>query len=156
MNKRLEFIQQIRPDRLLYHKEACPVFTCPVSSPSHGGDTYSADFQKCPGWDSLRLSLGSFSSMSASWVNVGLSLWSNAQQAERISCGQKSDQWLMNRGGGGLQKPPVRTHRDLLAQVDFSQNVPYPLSAPHLPDGSFHRLVGDWPIPRLEFIPNCS
>lgn len=51
------------------------LFTCPVSShcPSFL-DTYSADFQKCPGWDSLRLSLGSFSSMSASWVKVGLSL----------------------------------------------------------------------------------
>lgn len=48
-------------------------------------DTYSADFQKCPGWESLRLSLGSFSSMSASWVKVGLSLRSYAQQAERIS-----------------------------------------------------------------------
>lgn len=48
-------------------------------------DTYSADFQKCPGWESLRFSLGSFSSMSASWVKVGLSLRSYAQQAERIS-----------------------------------------------------------------------
>lgn len=62
------------------------VFTCPVSSHRPPFlDTYSADFQKCPGWDSLRLSLGSFSSMSASWVKVGLSLRSYAQQAERIS-----------------------------------------------------------------------
>lgn len=62
------------------------VFTCPVSS-HHPSclDTYSADFQKWPGWDSLRLSLGSFSNMSASWVKVGLSLRSYAQQAERIS-----------------------------------------------------------------------
>lgn len=65
-------------------------FTCPVSShrPSFL-DTYSADFQKCPGWDSLRLSLGSFSSMSASCVKVGLSLRSYAQQAERISWDDK-------------------------------------------------------------------
>lgn len=44
-----------------------PVCFCP--GPSRLGpvlDTYSADFQKCPGWESLRFSLGSFSSMSAS------------------------------------------------------------------------------------------
>lgn len=52
-------------------------------------DTYSADFQKCPGWESLRLSFGSFSSMSASCVKVGLSLRSYAQQAERISWDNK-------------------------------------------------------------------
>lgn len=52
-------------------------------------DTYSADFQKCPGCESLRLSLGSFSSMSARWVKVGLSLRSYAQHAERISCDDK-------------------------------------------------------------------
>lgn len=82
--------------------EALSLFTCPMSSlwPSLM-DTYSADFQKCPGWDSLRFSLGSFSSMSASWVKVGLSLRSYAQQAERISwedshesvCCSKTDAW---------------------------------------------------------------
>lgn len=52
----------------------------------HGGSTYSADFQKCPGWESLRFSLGSFSSMSISRLKLGLSCRSKAQQADRISC----------------------------------------------------------------------
>lgn len=46
------------------------------------------------------------------------------------------------------------THRDLLAQADLRQDLLYALSAAHLPDGSFHRLVGDWPVPRLKLIPN--
>lgn len=54
----------------------------------HQGDTYSADFQKCPGWESRRFSLGSFSSMSISRVMLGLSCRSKAQQADRISCEQ--------------------------------------------------------------------
>lgn len=128
------------------------------SSPSFL-DTYSADFQKCPGWDSLRLSLGSFSSMSASWVKVGLSLKSYAQQAERISwedssfksahCGLSTKidltctSWLT-----------VSTHSDLLAEADLCQDLLDALSAPHLPDGGFHRLVGDWPVPSLKLIPN--
>lgn len=65
-----------------------PVWFCsgPLSRLGPVLDTYSADFQKCPGWESLRFSLGSFSSMSASWVKVGRSLRSYDQQAERISC----------------------------------------------------------------------
>lgn len=38
-----------------------------------GSGTYSADFQKCPGWERRRLRFGSFSSMSMSLVKVGLS-----------------------------------------------------------------------------------
>lgn len=52
----------------------------------HGGSTYSADFQKCPGWESRRFSLGSFSSMSISRLKLGLSCRSKAQQADKISC----------------------------------------------------------------------
>lgn len=80
----------------MYHKEPedkqSTVFFKHPESPHRPSfrDTYSADFQKCPGWDSLRLSLGSFSSMSASWVKVGLSLRSYAQQADRISWRHKS------------------------------------------------------------------
>lgn len=47
-------------------------------------DTYSVVFQ-CPGWESLRLSLGSLSSMPASWVKGGLSCAVKDQQADRIS-----------------------------------------------------------------------
>lgn len=38
-----------------------------------GARTYSADFQKCPGWERRRLRFGSFSSMSMSLVKVGRS-----------------------------------------------------------------------------------
>lgn len=38
-----------------------------------GMGTYSADFQKWPGWERRRLRFGSFSSMSMSLVKVGLS-----------------------------------------------------------------------------------
>lgn len=55
----------------------------------HGGSTYSADFQKCPGWESRRFSLGSFSSMSISRLKLGLSCRSKAQQADKISCKKK-------------------------------------------------------------------
>lgn len=48
----------------------------------------------------------------------------------------------------------VSTHSDLLAEADLRQDLLYALSAPHLPDGSFHMLVGDWPVPSLKFIPN--
>lgn len=48
----------------------------------------------------------------------------------------------------------VSTHSDLLAKADLCQDLLYALSAPHLPDGSFHRLVGDWPVPSLKLIPN--
>jgi hypothetical protein len=53
---------------------------------TEGGSTYSADFQKCPGWESRRFSLGSLSSMSISRLKLGLSCRSKAQQADRISC----------------------------------------------------------------------
>lgn len=56
------------------------------------GYTYSADFQKCPGCESLRFSLGSFSSMSISSGKLGLSCRSKAQQADRISC-KASQHW---------------------------------------------------------------
>lgn len=49
-------------------------------------NTHSADFQKCPGWESRRFSFGSFSSMSMRTVKLGLSLRSNDQHADRISC----------------------------------------------------------------------
>lgn len=66
-------------------QDLCGIHTSSVSTSLLSCDTYSADFQKCPGWDSLRLSLGSLSSMSASWTKVGLSRRSYAQQADRIS-----------------------------------------------------------------------
>lgn len=128
--------------------------------------------------------------MSASWVKVGLSLRSYAQQAERISWDDKPI-WVsapgksLSRAHTGLltmndddpsetelepllykQSKHVRflkdwhtcasvsTHSDLLAQADLRQNLLYALSAPHLPDGSFHRLIGDWPVPSLKLIPN--
>lgn len=71
----------------------------------HGKGTYSADFQKCPGWESRRFSLGSFSSMSISWMKLGLSCRSKAQQADRISCGQRrvSGWELAEREEGTLQ-----------------------------------------------------
>lgn len=50
--------------------------------------------------------------------------------------------------------PILSTHSDLLAEADLCQDLLYTLSAAHLPDGGFHRLVGDWPVPRLELIPN--
>lgn len=49
------------------------------------GGTYSADFQKCPGWDRRRFRFGSFSSMSMSLVKEGLSSCSKAQQKRRMS-----------------------------------------------------------------------
>lgn len=151
------------------------VFTRPVSS-RHPSclDTYSADFQKCPGWDSLRLSLGSFSSISASRVKVGLSLRSYAQQADRISWEDKPplSHWTEHYEWWSTQKPSLysdklhkhnkhssclndrHTHSDFLAQADLCQNLLYALSAAHLPDSSFYRLVGDWPVPSLKLIPN--
>lgn len=46
------------------------------------------------------------------------------------------------------------THSDFLAKADLCQDLLYALTAPHLPDCGFHRLVGDWPIPSLKLIPN--
>lgn len=138
-------------------------------------DTYSADFQKCPGWDSLRLSLGNFSSMSASWVKVGLSLRSYAQQAVRISWDSRTA-WSQHSADctRSILISPVfiicdsvyfsewrthlyailSTHSDLLAEADLCQDLLYALPAAHLPDGGFHRLVDDWPVPSLKLIPN--
>lgn len=48
------------------------------------------------------------------------------------------------------------THRHFLAEADLRQDLLDALSAPHLPDGGFHMLVGDWPVPGLELIPNSS
>lgn len=56
-------------------------------------NTHSADFQKCPGWESRRFSFGSFSSISMRTVKLGLSPGSKDQHAERISC--KGYLWLM-------------------------------------------------------------
>lgn len=49
------------------------------------GNTYSADFQKCPGCDRRRFRFGSFSSMSMSLVKVGRSSCSKAQQKSSMS-----------------------------------------------------------------------
>lgn len=46
------------------------------------------------------------------------------------------------------------TYSDLFAEADLSQDLLYALSAPHLPDGGFHRLVDNWPVPSLKLIPN--
>lgn len=71
-------------------------------------DTYSADFQKCPGWESLRFSLGSFSSMSASWVKVGRSLRSYDQHAERISWEHMQQQWAKQPPTSAPRYRPTR------------------------------------------------
>lgn len=68
---------------------------------AHGGSTYSADFQKCPGWESRRFSLGSFSSISINRLKLGLSCRSKAQQADRISCKEHRGQWSMGSWEGG-------------------------------------------------------
>lgn len=49
-----------------------PPHLSPRSRGARAG-TYSADFQKCPGWERRRLRFGSFSSMSMSLVKVGRS-----------------------------------------------------------------------------------
>lgn len=79
-------------------------------------DTYSADFQKWPGCDSLRLSLGSFSSMSASWVKVGLSLRSYDQQAERISWDDRQ-LWVSDDRPNRLENILISLHH--LGTVDY-------------------------------------
>lgn len=48
------------------------------------------------------------------------------------------------------------THRHFLAEADLCQHLLYALSAPHLPDGGLHGLVGDWPVPGLQLIPNSA
>lgn len=48
------------------------------------------------------------------------------------------------------------THRHFLAEADLCQHFLDALAAPHLPDGGFHGLVGDWPVPGLELIPNSA
>lgn len=68
---------------------------------AHGGRTYSADFQKCPGWERRRFSLGSFSSMSISWLKLGLSCRLKAQQADRISCREHWGWWRVGSWGAG-------------------------------------------------------
>lgn len=46
------------------------------------------------------------------------------------------------------------THSDLLAEADLCQDLPDAFPAAHLPDSGLHWLVGDWPVPCLELIPN--
>lgn len=48
--------------------------------------TYSADFQKCPGWERRRFRLGNFSSKSISLEKLGRSSGLYAQHRSRISC----------------------------------------------------------------------
>lgn len=48
----------------------------------------------------------------------------------------------------------LSTYSDLLAEADLRQDLPDALTAAHLPDCGLHWLVGDWPVPRLELIPN--
>lgn len=48
------------------------------------------------------------------------------------------------------------THSDLLAEADLCQDLPDAFPAAHLPDSGLHRLVGDWPVPRLELIPDSA
>lgn len=47
--------------------------------------TYSADFQKCPGWERRRFRLGNFSSKSTSLEKLGRSSGLYAQHRSRIS-----------------------------------------------------------------------
>lgn len=47
--------------------------------------TYSADFQKCPGWERRRFRFGNFSSKSTSLEKLGRSSCLNAQQRSRMS-----------------------------------------------------------------------
>lgn len=74
--------------------------------------THSADFQKCPGWESRRFSFGSFSSISMRTVKLGLSLSSKAQQAERISC--RGQGWLIIPAhGSAVQTTKLSEHWDV-------------------------------------------
>lgn len=74
--------------------------------------THSADFQKCPGWESRRFSFGSFSSISMRTVKLGLSLRSKAQQAERISC--RGQWWLIiSVHGSTVQSRKLSEHWDV-------------------------------------------
>lgn len=47
----------------------------------------------------------------------------------------------------------VSTHRHLFTQAGLGQHLLDALTASHLPDGSFHRLVGDGPVSRLKLVP---
>lgn len=104
---------------------------------------------------------------------MGLSLRSYAQQAERISwrpqtAGVSGLDVNLNKRPQDLKHhvyylPQIEcsflndgqtTHSDLLAQADLRQHLLDALPAAHLPDGGLHRLVGDWPVPRLKLIPN--
>lgn len=53
--------------------------------------TYSADFQKCPGWERRRFRFGNFSSRSTSLEKLGLSSCLKAQQKSRISWESKGE-----------------------------------------------------------------
>lgn len=46
------------------------------------------------------------------------------------------------------------THCDLLAEADLCQDLPDALTAAHLPDSGLHWLVGDWPVPCLQLVPD--
>lgn len=115
-------------------------------------DTYSADFQKCPGWESLRFSLGSFSSMSASWVKVGLSLRSYAQQAERISWGPQT---------AGVSRPHMNPNKDLeISSVMFIMchrlSVVFWVTARQLTVTSLPRLISANTFLMPSPLPTCQ
>lgn len=57
---------------------------------------------------------------------------------------------------GTLMSADSSTYSDLLAEADLRQDLPDALPAAHLPDRGLHWLVGDWPVPRLELIPNSA
>lgn len=58
--------------------------------------TYSADFQKCPGWERRRFLFGNFSSKSTSLEKLGRSSGLYAQQRSRISWKAKTQKKKTN------------------------------------------------------------
>lgn len=45
-------------------------------------------------------------------------------------------------------------HRDFFAQADLHKHFLDALTAAHLPNSGLRWLVGNWPIPRLQLVPN--
>lgn len=64
--------------------------------------------------------------------------------------------WRYGYGCGCGRTNTRSTHRHFLAQADLGQHLLHALSTPHLPDGGFHGLVGDGPVPGLQLIPNSA
>lgn len=81
--------------------------------------TYSADFQKCTGWDRRRLRFGSFSSSSTSLEKLGRSSCSYAQQNSRMSYTGKKESvhilWCDVKASQACQSPSLPIKIDWIA-----------------------------------------